>query len=64
MRKEMEITGCIEIPPEMTLEEFTDTFIEWIESKDWYFGGGFREIIDGYYILPDGSKGKSVSDKD
>lgn len=64
MRKEMEITGCIEIPPEMTLDEFTDTFIEWIESKGWYFGGGFREIIDGYYILPDGSKGKSVSDKD
>ena len=64
MRKEMEITGCIEIPPEMTSDEFTDTFIEWIESKGWYFGGGFREIIDGYYILPDGSKGKSVSDKD
>ena len=64
MRKEMEITGCIEIPPEMTLDEFMDTFIEWIESKGWYFGGGFREIIDGYYILPDGSKGKSVSDKD
>ena len=64
MRKEMEITGCIEIPPEMTLDEFTDTFIEWIESKGWYFGGGFREIIDGYYILPDGSKEKSVSDKD
>ena len=64
MRKEMEITGCIEIPPEMTLDEFMDTFIEWIESKGWYFGGGFREIIDGYYISPDGSKEKSVSDKD
>lgn len=64
MRKEIEINGCIEIPPEMTSGEFTDTFIEWIESKGWYFGGGFREIIDGYYILPDGSKDKSVSDKD
>lgn len=62
MRKEIEINGCIEIPPEMTSDEFTDTFIEWIESKGWYFGGGFREIADGYYILPDGSKGKSVSE--
>ena len=64
MRKEIEINGCIEIPSEMTSDEFTDTFIEWIESKGWYFSGGFREIADGYYILPDGSKGKSVSDKD
>ena len=63
MRKEIEINGCIEIPPEMTTDEFTDAFIEWIESKGWYFGGGFREIADGYYILPDGSKGKSVSDE-
>lgn len=63
MRKEIEINGCIEIPPEMTMDEFTDAFIEWIESKGWYFGGGFRKIADGYYILPDGSKGKSVSDE-
>lgn len=64
MRKEIEINGCIEIPPEMTLDEFENEFIKWAESKGWFFGGGFREIIDGYYILPDGSKGKSVSDKD
>ena len=64
MRKEIEINGCIEIPPEMTLDEFENEFIKWVESKGWFFGGGFREIIDGYYILPDGSKGKSVSDKD
>ena len=63
MRKEIEINGCIEIPPEMTMDVFTDAFIEWVESKGWFFGGGFREIADGYYILPDGSKGNSVSDK-
>ena len=61
MRKEIEINGCIEIPPEMTLDEFENEFIKWVESKGWFFGGGFREIADGYYILPDGSKGKAVS---
>lgn len=60
MEKEIEISGCFEIPPEMTMDEFIDAFIELIESKGWYFGGGFKEIIDGHYINPDGSKGKSV----
>ena len=60
MRKEIEINGCVEIPGEVTQEEFVDAFIDWVESKGWYFGGGFREILDGYYINPDGTKAKSV----
>lgn len=60
MRKEIEINGCIEIPPEMTMDAFTDAFLELIESKGWFFGGGFNEIIDGYYVNPDGSRGKRV----
>ena len=60
MDREIEIGGCFEIPLEMTMDEFIDTFIELIESKGWYFGGGFKEIIDGYYINPDGTKGKHV----
>ena len=51
MRKEIEINGCIEIPPEMTMDEFCDAFIEWVDSKGWLFGGGFREIVDGEYTL-------------
>lgn len=62
MRKEIEINGCIEVPAEMTVDEFSDCFIEFVESKGCYFGGGFREIVDGYYILPDGSKGKRLSE--
>ena len=46
MRKEIEINGCVEIPKELTMDAFTDAFIEWIESKGWYFGGGFNEIVD------------------
>ena len=62
MRKEIEINGCVEIPAEMTVDEFLDDFIEFLESKGCYFGGGFQKIVDGYYILPDGSKGKRVSE--
>ena len=46
MRKEIEINGCVEIPCEISIDEFTDAFIEWIESKGWYFGGGFHELPD------------------
>ena len=62
MRREIEINGCIEIPPEMTVDEFYDAFIELIESRGWYFGGGFREIVDGYYMNPDGTRGKFILD--
>lgn len=63
MRKEIEIGGCVEVPPELTIDEFTDAFIAFIESKGWYFGGGFREIVDGYYVNPDGSRGAHVLDE-
>lgn len=46
MSKEIEIGGCIEVPDEITMDEVTDAFIEWIESKGWYFGGGFHELPD------------------
>ena len=52
MRKEIEINGCIEIPPETTMDEFCDAFIEWVESKGWFFGGGLREYVDGEPTCP------------
>ena len=60
MRKEFEINGCIEVQAEITEDEFSNAFIQFVESKGWSFGGGINEIQDGYYFLPDGSKGKSV----
>ena len=62
MRKEIEINGCIEISPEMNIVDFENEFIKFVESNGWSFGGGFKEIVDGYYVMPDGSKGKSVSE--
>ena len=43
MRKEFEIQGCIEVPPEVTEDEFWNTFIGFVESKGWSFGGGIQE---------------------
>ena len=62
LTKEIEIGGCVEVPMELSCDEFIDEFIAFIESYGWYFGGGFHEIIDDYYINPDGSRGNHVLD--
>ncbi len=46
MSKEIEIGGCIEVPDEITVDEVCDTFIAFVESKGWFFGGGFHEVSD------------------
>ncbi len=60
MRKEFEFVGCVEVQPELSQDAFLDALLELVESKGWYFGGGVREIQDGFYINPDGTRGKSV----
>ena len=59
-RKEIEINGCIEVPMNVSEDEFLDEFIAFLEERKWFFGGGTRTIIDGYYINPDGTKGEEV----
>ena len=44
MRKEFEIYGCIETPGDMDTDRISEEFIRWIESKGWFFGGGFRDL--------------------
>lgn len=41
-------------------DEFFNKVIDFIESNNWSFGGGINEIIDGFYINADGTKGKYV----
>ena len=53
----------MKIPPEMTADEFACVFLEFLESKGWCFGGGFREIADGYYVNRNGTKGKHVTEE-
>ena len=48
---------------DLSEEEFWNKFIGFIESNNWLFGGGVNEIIDGFYINADGTKGKHVLDE-
>lgn len=63
-RKEIEINGCVEVPPELSIDEFTSAFIQFVEANGWYFGGGLREIVDGFYINADGTRGKRVLEEE
>ena len=63
MIKEIEIQGCITVPEDVSMDEVIDKFIAFVEENDWSFGGGYKTIIDGYYINGDGTRGKSILDE-
>ncbi len=63
MIKEIEIQGCVTVPEEVSMGEFIDKFIAFIEKNEWSFGGGYKTIIDGYYMNGDGTRGKSILDE-
>ena len=63
MIKEIEIQGCVTVPEEVSMDEFIDEFIAFIEKNEWSFGGGYKAIIDGYYMNGDGTRGKSILDE-
>lgn len=62
MAKEFEIQGCVIVPEEVSMDDFVDKFIAFIEENGWSFGGGYRTIIDGYYVNDDGTKGEYILD--
>lgn len=63
MDKEFKIIGCFSyVPDDMTPDEFLDIIIEFADSKRWGFTGEILEIIDGYYINEDGTRGKYLLD--
>ena len=63
MIKEIEIQGCVTVPEEVSMDEFIDEFIAFIEKNEWSFGGGYKTIIDGYYMNGDGTRGTSILDE-
>lgn len=50
MIKEIEIQGCVTVPEDVSIDDFIDKFITFIEENNWSFGGGYRAIVDGRYV--------------
>ena len=42
----IEIDGVAEVHPNITLDQFSDMFIRFIESHGWFFGGGYKDVTD------------------
>lgn len=40
---EIEIIGCVEVQDNITVDEFSKKFIDFLESNGWYFGGSIDE---------------------
>ena len=59
-RKEIELQRCVEIPMELSEDQFLDRFLTFIEANNWSFGGGVRTIVDGCYLNEDGTPGEPV----
>lgn len=43
----IQIDGVAEIHPSISLDQFSDMFIRFIESNGWVFGGGYKDITNG-----------------
>jgi Guanosine polyphosphate pyrophosphohydrolases/synthetases len=42
----IEVNGIAEIHPAISLDQFSDMFIRFIESHGWFFGGGYKDVTD------------------
>ena len=42
----IEMNGIAEIHPSVSIDQFIDMFIGFIESHGWFFGGGYKDITD------------------
>lgn len=42
--KNYELDGYVTVPDNTDFDEFTDAFIDFIESKGWTYFGGMRDV--------------------
>lgn len=53
MSKEIEINGCVTVPNDLTHDEFSKKFINFLEANEWWFGGMTKVLIEGKYVDED-----------
>lgn len=58
------VRGCMTVNSEYSKSEVADLVINFAREHRWAHNLKFSEIIDGYYINEDGSKGKHVFEED
>lgn len=47
----IEVEGCVYSETEnLTVDDFLDKFIVFVEENGWYFGGNTRQIIGDFYV--------------
>ncbi|EHL15757.1 hypothetical protein [Peptoanaerobacter stomatis] len=51
---------CINVFINTDIDYVIDKFIDFVEQNNWFFGCGYREIIDGHYVNEDGSLGEKI----
>ena len=44
MSRVIELRGCVEVPDNISSDDFCDSFLEFLEAKDWYYCGGMKEL--------------------
>ena len=42
----IEINGVVEVHPVISLDQFSNMFIRFIEAHNWFFGGGYKDVTD------------------
>ena len=63
MSKLIELNGCIEVPDHVKSDFVIDKFIDFVESNNWTFGGGFQTIVDDFYVNDEGEKVRPVDNE-
>lgn len=48
---EVELRVCVSADEgQLLVDDFLTKFIDFVEENGWSYGGGSRQIIDGYYV--------------
>lgn len=63
-RTYIKIQGCLSIRETTTIKEVETQVNTLAQTQNWQMNCQFKEIINGYYINKDGTKGKHVFDQE